>query len=44
MKKNITVLKKYPMFSILTASTNIKIRKAKFEAGCSYKDCNQFLL
>ena len=29
---------------MLTASTNIKIHKAKFEAGCSYKDCNQFLI
>ena len=32
------------MFFILTASRNIKIHGTKFEVGCSYKECNQFLL
>ena len=35
---------KCAIFFILTSSTNIKIYKAKFEAGCFYKDCKQFLL
>ena len=43
-KPKFNCFKKYEIFFILTSSTNIKIRKAKFEAGCSYKDCNQFLL
>ena len=36
----------YYIYYIYTASTNIKVKihKTKFEAGCSYKDCNQFLL
>ena len=29
---------------MLTTSKIIKIRKAKFEVGCSYKECNQFLV
>ena len=33
-----------PIFLIFTASTNITIRKANFEAGCSYKVCNKFVL
>ena len=36
--------KKCGIFFILITSTNIKIRKTKFEDGCSYKYCNQFLL
>ena len=39
-----SVKKICPIFLIFTASTNIKIRKAKFEAGCSYKICNKFVL
>ena len=42
--KMLIVLKKCPMFFMLTASTSIKINKAKFEAGCSCKGFNQFLL
>ena len=42
-KPKFNCFKKYAIFFILTDSTNIKIHKAKFEAGCSYKDCNQFL-
>ena len=43
-KPKFNCLKKCEIFFILPSSTNIKIHKAKFEAGCSYKDCNQFLL
>ena len=39
-----SIKKKCPIFLIFTASTNITIRKAKFEAGCSYKVCNKFVL
>ena len=42
--QHLTVLKKCPIFFIPTASTNIKTHRAKGEAGCSDKDCNQFLL
>ena len=41
--QNLTILRKCPVFFKPTASTNIKIYKANFEAGCSYKDCNQFI-
>ena len=44
MKQIITVLRKYPIFFILIALTNIKIHKAKFEAGCSYNVFDQFVL
>ena len=43
INQHLTVLKKHPIFFILTPFTNTKIHKTKFEAGCSYKDCNQFL-
>ena len=41
--QKLTVLKKFPIFFIVTTFTNIKIPKAKFESDCSYKDYNQFL-
>ena len=43
-KPKFNCFKKCGIFFILKASTNIKSHKAKFEDGCSYKDCNQFLL
>ena len=43
-KPKFNYFKKYTVFFLLTDPTNIKIHKAKYEAGCSYKDCNQFLL
>ena len=42
--QNLIVLQKCPIFFLFTASKNIKNHKEKFEVGCSYKDCNQFLL
>ena len=44
LNKSKTILRKCQFFFILTASTRIKIRKAKFEVGCSYRVCNQFIL
>ena len=32
-----TNIRKFPMFFILTTSTNIKIHKAKVEASCFHK-------
>ena len=29
---------------MLITSTNIKIKEAKFEAACYYKECNQSLV